>query len=77
MNMPNTSPLIQEQYVKKISFALTLLQTALKNNGSIGLLDTNTVAESFFRDFLNISYDLKLKHSVVDVRRLSQQKHFL
>lgn len=62
MNMPNTSPLIQEQYVKKISFALTLLQTALKNNGSIGLLDTNTVAESFFRDFLNISYDLKLKN---------------
>lgn len=60
MNTSNTSPLVREPHQQKISFALSVLQVAVKNNGLIGLVGTNTVAEPFFRDFLNIVYDLNL-----------------
>lgn len=52
--------LVREQYLKKISLALTTLSVNLDLTNSSRLFDANVVSEDFFCDFLNVLYDLSL-----------------
>jgi len=48
--------------LEKIISLLSHLQLCVKNSNSISLTDINIIAEDFFRDLLNLIYDLNLKN---------------
>ncbi|ADW72806.1 hypothetical protein Rahaq_1183 [Rahnella aceris] len=47
-------------YLKKITYGLSVLSREIEINSTLNLLDLNLHAESFFRDFLNIVFGYNL-----------------
>lgn len=60
--------LVREEYLKKITDTLSLLQLSVKNRAILHLFDTNTVAETFFAEFLNALYG----HNLVNLNFQNQ-----
>ncbi|MGF7496195.1 ABC-three component system protein [Lactococcus lactis] len=49
-----------QDYYNNISTKLAILEVRIKNNSKLNILDLNVHSENFYRDLLNIIYDLEL-----------------
>lgn len=62
MSGMTSSPLARQPLQEKIGFALGVLRYCVENQGIQKLLSINTVAETFFKEFLSILFDLTLEN---------------
>jgi hypothetical protein len=55
--------LTREEYLKKITDTLALIETSVRNRVVLNLYDNNIISEDFFPGLLNFIYGLKLDNA--------------